>query len=1131
MSRVQYDYEVNEDVYGIIGAEKSLVTGTTVATYRMGSGPTANQRTETTGDGRTRTFTFDSFRVTSAPDFTGQATTATYDASNFKASRTDALGRVTSFEREAETGAVTRRTLPGGAFTRTVYSNPAVPYFVAERYDELNRKTAYTRDARNNVTRVDYPDGAYETWTFNAFNQPLTHRQRNGGSESMAYDARGLKTSQTDALNNVTAFTYDTRDRLASVTDPLGHATAYVNNVRGLLTKTTYADNTFVTLTYDAYGNPLTRTDELSHTWIRAYDEYNRLVSVTDPLNRATAYSYGLLGGSGCGSCHTDKNLTRVTLPSGKYTTFTYDAEFRRTGVTTGAGTPEAATTAYAYDSVGNLVTLTDPRGKVTAYAYDARNRRLSVTDPLNHKTAWTYDDAGNRLTEKRADNGVTSFEYDVMRRRTRATDPLAQVTQWAYDLAGNLQTLTDARNNAHGFTYDLRNRKTRMTYPGGSHEDWSFDAAGRLATYTTRAGQVKTCSYDVRNRDVFCDWSGDDTPDVSRTYDAAGRLLTLNNDNSALTYTYDNANQLRSETQDVTGGPGVKTVTYAYDLDGNRVTLGYPDNASTVTYTYTARNQLKEVIADGPPPLATYTYDLAGNPTVKALEDGTTATSTYDDANRLASLVHQKGSTTFASFAYALNAVNNRTAVTREDGRGDAYAYDATDQLTGIQYEAANPADTPTAPSKTQGFAYDAVGNRTSATESGTATAYTANALNQYTQVGTDVPTYEANGNLARQAGLNYVYDAHNRLVSVSPPSGKFQPPSFVLSFAYDGRNRCVRRTFEQNNNNFNFVTNFVFAYDGWNLLADYRAQSSNFEEPGSFELSARYVHGARVDELLARVAGSGTVFYHQDGLGSTAALTNVNGAVVERYRYDVFGEPKFFDATGGMLGSSAYGNRFLFTGREWLAEVGLYDYRNRVCSPRLGRFLQADPIRFKGGLNLYLYVNNKSTKFRDSSGLAPSDCTITLSENHFRDYGGHEGNNSHFEGGKGGRHCGYLGCGANQMNLGMRIIGEGVPGMPGNGYKPDPETVDAGQMAGILEPNDYQPEGQVPDDLDAALAAAKNQARDMCNQSKQDGNSCCKEITISIECGEDQVAQEVELRDRGGPLCNTTETVSCDN
>ncbi len=110
----------------------------------------------------------------------------------------------------------------------------------------------------------------------------------------------------------------------------------------------------------------------------------------------------------------------------------------------------------------------------------------------------------------------------------------------------------------------------------------------------------------------------------------------------------------------------------------------------------------------------------------------------------------------------------------------------------------------------------------------------------------------------------------------------------------------------------------------------------------------------------------------YHHDGLGSTAALTSASGQVVEQYSYDVFGQPTIKDAAGTVLGGSAYANRFLFTGREWLASAGVYDYRHRAYSPALGRFLQNDPIRFEGGnVNMYDYVSANPVNYLDSFGL----------------------------------------------------------------------------------------------------------------------------------------------------------------
>jgi hypothetical protein len=61
--------------------------------------------------------------------------------------------------------------------------------------------------------------------------------------------------------------------------------------------------------------------------------------------------------------------------------------------------------------------------------------------------------------------------------------------------------------------------------------------------------------------------------------------------------------------------------------------------------------------------------------------------------------------------------------------------------------------------------------------------------------------------------------------------------------------------------------------------------------------------------------------------------------------YDYDAFGFPYFHSATGAKQEPQLYGNRFLFTGREWLGELRLYDFRNRMYQPELAAF--SSPIR----------------------------------------------------------------------------------------------------------------------------------------------------------------------------------------
>ncbi len=68
-----------------------------------------------------------------------------------------------------------------------------------------------------------------------------------------------------------------------------------------------------------------------------------------------------------------------------------------------------------------------------------------------------------------------------------------------------------------------------------------------------------------------------------------------------------------------------------------------------------------------------------------------------------------------------------------------------------------------------------------------------------------------------------------------------------------------------------------------------------------------------------------------------------------------------------------SAVGNPYLYTGREFDPESGLFFYRARTYDPGAGRFLQRDPIGPAGGTNLYEYVASAPAGLSGALGLDP--------------------------------------------------------------------------------------------------------------------------------------------------------------
>jgi RHS repeat-associated protein len=1024
MKRIQYEYMVRsqahpEIAWGQVKAEKNLTTGQTVSemeypSYQWGQWD-PGWRNEHRPDGALRSFQYSGGELSSYTDFLNHTSTIAYTSgpgADYYKVFTDARGNTTTVGKEGIAGQV-MFVKHGSAqpFTYT-YTDAANPYYVASTTDELGHTTYYDRDGANRITQTRYPDGSSEQFTsYNGFGQVLTHLMTSGGTETFTYNGRGLKTNYTDPYGNLTSYNYyqsgPNTDRLLNVVDPRGNVTWYEYNWRGEVTKVTHQDGSYTQSGYNPDGTLAWSADE-NHpnaSWNEnertryTYDEYKRVLTVTNPLNQTTSYYYGLDWANPL--IHTTSNPKVITSPMGKYTVFAYDENFRKLYQVQATWTADEAWTWFGYDAVGNNTWVYDPRGYTTVFAYDNRNRQITVTNPLNETTTVQYDFASNKTREIRPDGTFRSWDYDAMNRlhhaydwRTNEIPTAEQTTTHSRNTTGTIQWITDSKGAVYTFGYDALNRKTSENYPPDSFgvnrtETWHYDPAGNMDQHANPVGQVQTLTYDNRNRlaSYSWNWSGGEPgvpvsygwPNLTTTYDAASRVTSLitNSGETIVSFGYDAANHRTDDTQQVSGYTA-HTIHTDYDADGNRSFAYSETRAWCAWYAYTQRNQIA-AMGDGNSGWQwfAFTYDLNGNLTRRHNWAGHDQVLAYDELNRTSMVESWFGSGPFARSWYQYDSLGRETATWRDEqsSRGERFAYTPNNQLASVLYNAYNVWLGGTPANWTRAVDYNYTPdrlNRSSVNDNGAVANYTPNALNQYVNISGQAISYNENFSLYHANGWQYNYDANNRLTSMW---GNGHSATFV----YDGLGRCLKRTIDG-------VTK-IHLYDEWRPAVDH---------DGANNFSCWNLYGpAGVDDIILRASTSSVQFYHKDRLGSVKFVTDGGQTVLEKYSYDAFGQPTIMDGNGNPHTDgngnpqSAYGNRFMFTGREYLSELGLYDYRHRFYHPGLGRFLQTDPTGFDAGdMNLFRYCDDDPVDRSDPMGLLSGYNKYTLvSDDHLID------------------------------------------------------------------------------------------------------------------------------------------------
>jgi len=638
-------------------------------------------------NGNSISFSYDaSGRLSSLADPSGRTISFAYDANGFLASITDPLNRTFSFSYAGSP-----------LYLWKVHEPSPSTLFIEPGYD-ANRRVTSIKDKRSN------------SWTFsyNATTRKVTSAT-NPESNQRSY-FYGTGTQVTDENGNQVGYLFGgsgqvTRIDRYPVQQGPGVSDSFVYDADFNVTSNTKPSGAIWDYTWNGDGNLLTVEDSITRldpTITRAtftYNSSNRVTSARDASAHQHNYSYSV-----------QQNLTQVTDPAGKVTT-------------------------YGYDAFGNRTSQT-VNGKTTNFGYDSHGNFTSITDPLSNQTRFTYNALGWRTSRIDALNRTTNYTLDTMGRVTTVTYPDSTTTTHAYDGNGNRTSMADATGTTT-WAYNSLNLVTSET-KGPDSISYIYDAGGRRTSLTDQTGDMTSFEHDGMNR--MSKASRGPTWNATYERDANSNLTSQTNPNeTTVTLSYNSADWLTSIVNKKSDGSTLSSFTYGYNTDGLRSSVSEADG-SQVAYGYDALHRLTSETRTGTNSYTiTYGYDPAGNRLNKVL-NGVGTSYAYDDANRLLSA----GSTT-----YAWNANGNLTSKT-EGGVTTDFGYDFDDQLASI----AGPT--------TVSFGYDGLGHRVTRTDAGATTTFLHDGKRITTEKqGTAATAHFAYGldRLSRDNGTNFRY------------------------------------------------------------------------------------------------------------------------------------------------------------------------------------------------------------------------------------------------------------------------------------------------------------------------------------------------------------------------------------
>ncbi len=876
-----------------------------------------------------------------------------------------------------------------------------------ETADTDDAETVFDYDANGNLIRIDGPENEVVVMEYDEANR----RDK-------------LIGDPTPGDNLTTTLKYDDADNIIEIAMPNGNVVDLVYDEVDRLVSTTDDLGQLFSLTYDENGNvKSSSTATTNQTWQFIYDRANRVTEVRDPIvetptDKVSTYDY-------------DPNGNRISRVDrlGVETAYKYDKlnrliemieDFQDPPPSPATSTSNTST-FFGYNGV-RQTSIKDHDDNETSYEYDAALRLIKATFPdadgIRKIVDFTYDDVGNLKTRKDQNSITTTYTYNDLHQLTRrAYDTTSRQEDYTWDRSGRLKT-------ADNDTADLD-----FTYGNLGRLKSTIQAYADLTAYTT------DLDYELANNDVRRIITYPNLREVTETRDQRFRLESvLNGTTIGANWTYDlgdrrteaalgnliegafqfDVNNRITKVNHATDVTDVLTsvfhVNYGYDAVGNRIYADHVSQGVSWTgfdevYEHDNRHRLINFDRGTIDPLS-----LPNNPSLSSSLNDTEIPSqqSWDTTN---GTLDARGNWT--AFDETINGTTHEVErehtptneATRNGGPipgtsiygGNRYVYDDAGNLIEVQLLGDMNCDGTLSVGDNNAFTLALTDPAQYALDYPDCPIEIGDFNGDGSVTVADINSFtDAITNRNGETGTLYDYDEENRLVSVTEAAAG---PT-LLEIEYDALGRRVLTRDHQavldpcdpSASTDSFETRHVLL--GFQVIEEYTRGLCDDESTTSWTLAREFLWGERFPEPIAMVdhtawgdvaAGTAEVLHYiRDTLGNVVGLTdagdpNVNPAVepelVERYIYDPYGKTyiETWNGSAWVRGTTSdYGNPFLWTGQRYDAGVELYHFVFRSYIPKLGRWMQRDPLGYVDGVSLYGYGGARPYSSRDVLGLS---------------------------------------------------------------------------------------------------------------------------------------------------------------